>query len=144
VTDLSDLIGVPFVYGGRGKEGFDCWGLTIEVFRRFGIEIPDYQPACAALSESGFSTGNISAVITEKVVRWQRIDEPEAPCLVIFHIDGNAPGMCNHLGVHIGDGKFVHTLFKRNACIERLSHPWFSRRREGFYRYTDHGDSEPL
>lgn len=140
VPQIEELIGVPFKWGGRTTEGFDCWGLTMEVFRRFGIEIPDYEPACDALSKIGFSTGNIDAVITEKVVRWQRIETPEVPCLVIFTTDGGAPGMCNHLGVHIGEGKFVHTFAKRHTCIERLSHPFFSRRREGFYRYNDHGD----
>ena len=39
----DDLIGVPFVDGGRdAKSGLDCWGLVKEVFRRQGYEVPDY------------------------------------------------------------------------------------------------------
>ena len=34
----DDLIGVPFVDGGRDKNGLDCWGLVKEAFRRQGCE----------------------------------------------------------------------------------------------------------
>ena len=33
---LDDLIGLPFIDGGRDPAvGFDCWGLSTEVFRRY-------------------------------------------------------------------------------------------------------------
>ena len=44
---LDDLIGLPFIDGGRDPSvGFDCWGLSTEVFRRYGIELPDYKISC--------------------------------------------------------------------------------------------------
>ena len=38
----DDLIGRPFVDGGRGPENFDCWGLATDVFRRHGKILPDF------------------------------------------------------------------------------------------------------
>lgn len=42
MIDVSDLIGAPYKDGGRSKEeGFDCYGLAIEVCRRMGKVLPD-------------------------------------------------------------------------------------------------------
>ena len=38
----EDLIGVPFMDGGRDKNGMDCWGLVREYFKRQGIVVKDY------------------------------------------------------------------------------------------------------
>ena len=43
MIDYTDLIGVPFKNRGRDvKTGVDCYGLVIEVFKRFGHNIPEY------------------------------------------------------------------------------------------------------
>lgn len=40
--DVSDLIGVPFVEFGRDKRtGLDCYGLVIEVAKRYGKNLKD-------------------------------------------------------------------------------------------------------
>lgn len=38
--NADDLIGIPFVEGGRTLEGLDCAGLAQEVLRRAGFEPP--------------------------------------------------------------------------------------------------------
>jgi cell wall-associated NlpC family hydrolase len=39
----TPLIGLPWVYGGRGPEDFDCWGLVCYVQRtHFQIEMPNF------------------------------------------------------------------------------------------------------
>lgn len=42
MIDYTDLLGVKFAYGGRGPDEYDCYGLLIELHRRQGVEIPDY------------------------------------------------------------------------------------------------------
>lgn len=42
VPELNDLIGKPYEFRGRGNPGYDCWGLVVEVYRRFEFSIPDY------------------------------------------------------------------------------------------------------
>src|SRR5574344_28839 len=43
VPDGSDLIGVRYngLHGRNKDEGFDCYGLVMEVSRRFGHELPE-------------------------------------------------------------------------------------------------------
>ncbi len=41
MIDVSDLIGAPYKDNGRTSEGFDCYGLAIEVEKRLGKELRD-------------------------------------------------------------------------------------------------------
>ena len=43
VNWTSRYVGIPFVDGGRGIDGLDCWGLFLLVYlEQFGIELPSY------------------------------------------------------------------------------------------------------
>jgi cell wall-associated NlpC family hydrolase len=127
--NLRHLIGVPFADGGRTERGADCWGMVLLTFKEFGIELPDYKIHC-------FDTMAIGGQIDQERPQWIRIETPETPCLIVMCLDPNLPGVCNHLGVYVGLGMFLHTLGKRNSVLERLEHPYFSRKIEGFYRYA--------
>lgn len=35
-------LGAPFVWGGRGPDGYDCWGLVAVVRERLGQPVPDW------------------------------------------------------------------------------------------------------
>ena len=44
MVDVHDLIGKPFVSGGRDVEiGMDCWGLVMEIYMRYGVRLPDFK-----------------------------------------------------------------------------------------------------
>ncbi len=36
----SEFLGVPYVYGGNGTNGFDCSGFVYHVFKNFSIDVP--------------------------------------------------------------------------------------------------------
>jgi cell wall-associated NlpC family hydrolase len=36
----SELLGVPYVYGGTSTKGFDCSGFVYYVFKNFAIDVP--------------------------------------------------------------------------------------------------------
>lgn len=122
---VADLIGVPFADGGRGPDAFDCWGLCREVFRRFGVELPDYEICC-------YDAESFIHQFTEERPLWRRHEPPGIPVPALIAIRFNAPNV-NHVGVYIGDGKFLHTREKTGVVVELLCSPAWRRRIEGFY-----------
>lgn len=123
----SDLIGKPFANGGRGPDGYDCLGLALEIFRRTGLDVPDYNiPA--------FHCARIDTVVAqEAATSWQRLPGPIAPCLVVIK---NHPQYINHVGVCVGSGMFIHVMQKVNVCLDRLDSPVWRKKIRGFYRYV--------
>ncbi len=128
--NLNDLIGVPFVDGGRDKTtGFDCWGLALEVFRRHGVSLPDYKIGCTESSR-------IDSKMTDERPLWLRIDNgggKDIPCPALVVIRFNTGVLCNHVGVYIGAGRFIHTRQKVGANIDRIDSPAWRRIIEGYY-----------
>lgn len=125
---LEDLIGVPFVDGGRDENtGLDCYGLVKVVFRRLqGIELPEYHICCE-------DAVNINEAITTQRPLWVRCDTRTlpVPCLVVIRF--NQAVFCNHTGVYIGNGMFIHTRQKIGVNIEPIDSIIWKRRIEGFY-----------
>lgn len=124
---LHDLIGVPFVDGGRDrKTGYDCWGLSCEVFRRYGIELPDFKVGCMEASR-------IDATIGRNRRFWRKCDpiDPPAPSLVVIRF--NSPLCCNHTGVYIGGRRFIHARTKIGVNIDRIDSAAWRKMIEGFY-----------
>ena len=122
--EYKDLIGTPFIDGGRDKEtGLDCWGLAREMFRRQGIEVPDYHI-------SAMRTAQIAREMTAEEMDWERIAEAEEGCLVLIRLDPDV--WANHVGIYLGAGKFIHAYSVAGTCIDRLAR-WRSRI-VGFYK----------
>lgn len=121
---LTDLIGAPFQDGGRDKNGYDCWGLASEVFRRYGISLPDYRIS-AFNREAIF--GQYEAVKNNYI---EVSGELPVPCLVFLRFNSTVG---NHVGVFVGNGKFIHARQKTGVCIERLDHPAYRHCIIGYY-----------
>jgi len=129
----SDLIGIPFKDGGRSIDGLDCYGLVMEVYRRKGINLPEYY--APALDESAVST-QIEAAKALPI--WQKAEAANPPLLAVMAIKFNSIH-CNHTGVYIGNGFFIHTRERIGVNIDRISSPAWRRRIEGFYVYGGAG-----
>lgn len=124
---LHDLIGIKFANGGRDKAtGFDCWGLVLEVFRRFGYDLPDYKVSCEARPE-------IDGTIQQNKPFWKKIELGELSVPALLVIRFNSPNLCNHTGVYIGNGRFIHTRQRTGVVIEDIESPVWRRVIEGFY-----------
>jgi len=128
-VNLDDLIGIPFLNGGRDLNGSDCWGVVMLVFERFGVFVPDFAISC-------FDSLKINQKIDEQRRCWKLLDEPEVPCLVVLRTSTKNPRVCNHTGVYVGENLFLHTFKKRNSCKEHINHPIWKKKIEGFYRYV--------
>lgn len=129
VLKIDDLIGIPFVDGGRDpRTGLDCWGLVLEVFRRSGINLPDYKIGCHETNAIG------CAVEGERMKgRWRSWFQHDAPAPSVVAIRFNSPILVNHTGVYLGGGRFLHTRELIGVAVERIDAPSWRHRIEGFY-----------
>ena len=110
MIDVSDLIGVPYKEHGRTKEGFDCWGLVMEVARRVGVELPDY--------DYTLHSDNMTDKEAKKVLdagRAKKIPVPVEGAIVLFE---NSMGLKHHVGIYVGDGMVCHCN-KRGVHVDK-------------------------
>ena len=132
MVDFVDLIGTPFANRGRDKNGYDCYGLVKEVYRRYGYDIPEYD-----LQYNYDDMNRVDELISGNIKNypWKEIAEPKAPCLIALRF-GCPEGTVNHTGVYIGGGRFIHAREKVGVCIDRLFSPAWRRVIVGFYEYV--------
>ena len=125
-VEILNLIGKPFVDGGRGPDAYDCWGLCVEVYRCFGIELPDYKICC-------HDSEAFDKLYARDIQTRRRHDWPDVPTPAVLTIRFNSPKFVNHVGVYIGGGRFLHTREKTGVVIERVDSMYWKHRIEGFY-----------
>jgi probable lipoprotein NlpC len=91
VAAAEEYRGVPYRYGGIDRRGLDCSGLVILSFRD-------------ALSTASPRTSEEIEAWAEKIPesQLQRGD------LVFFNTDNNTRGRASHLGIYVGEGRFIH------------------------------------
>ena len=123
----ADLIGKPFREYGRGPEGYDCYGVYLEVNRRLGREVPDLESVAIGQTEV------ILAKVEESRKLFERVSDPQPGDLVLIE---NEPGQCRHIGVVVGRGFFLQACDRIGIHRSRLDHRLWRQRIEGVYRYA--------
>ena len=86
----KEFLGVKYVWAANGPSAFDCSGFTKYVFEKHGITIPRY---------SGYQ-----AKVGTKVA----YNELQKGDLVFFDTETRGKGKVNHVGIFLGDNKFIH------------------------------------
>ena len=84
------FVGYPYRYGGKGPNAFDCSGFTSYVYKQFGVNIPS------------------SSVAQRSVGRYVPKSELRPGDIVCFK-------NTNHVGIYIGNGKFVHASTRKTG-----------------------------
>lgn len=97
VAYAASMQGKPYIAGGDSpRVGFDCSGLVYHVFRQFDIELPRNAAAIAA-------------------------DLPPVPLARIRAADllffNTQHGPNSHVGIYLGDGRFVHAPSPRTGRV---------------------------
>lgn len=132
MIDYSDLIGVPFKNQGRDKNtGLDCYGLVMEVYKKIGIQLPEYYADWDNVEK-------INSIIQQEVGTslWKKVDGRHIPIPCVMAIRFGVPkGVVNHTGVYVGNGKFIHIRENVGVCVDRVNSPAWKKQIEGFYEY---------
>lgn len=111
---LDDLIGVRYARNGRTKEqGFDCYGLAIEVERRLGYSLPDIEKA----REEDYDFDECRKLCLSKV-KARQIETPEKKGDVVLIKD--LAGNLTHIGVYLGKGLVIHCDQRFGVHIDKI------------------------
>lgn len=134
MSKYTDLIGCPFVGSGRDYHtGLDCYGLAEEVFRRNGKEIPEYDEDYRNIElVTKTMKGGLSKSCWRKVGKGEEIP---VPALMAIRFGVPEP-FVNHVGIYIGNGKFIHTRENTGVVIESTESPVWKHVIEGYYEYV--------
>ena len=120
VPELVDLIGTPY-------EEINCWELVVELYKRAGVELEDYNISVDATRQVA------AAMEQEKKFSWEQIKSPEPMCAVAMYVTGKVVAHC---GIFIGENKFMHSVADNGVIITKLSDPLWKNKIQGFYKYV--------
>jgi cell wall-associated NlpC family hydrolase len=108
LLEALSYLGVPYSYGGNGKDGIDCSGFTSRVYRG-GAEI-----LLPRSTTEQFRVG-------EEVER----DSLLFGDLVFFNTTGRRP---SHVGIYLEDGLFAHASVTYGVTISSLESTYYRNR----------------
>lgn len=106
---ISDLIGVPFVEFGRNPQtGLDCYGLAIEVEKRYGKKLND-------VSLEKFDRSKVQKTLPKINVKKTTVVE-EGNILEFYEKNGGRL----HIGILLGKDIFIHATENQGVRISSL------------------------
>ena len=124
---LRDLLGIPYkIHGRRIEEGFDCYGLAIEVLKRFGIILPDY-----LYDATGKEEKDRVYSLAVKGIPHIELKNPEIGCIVLLEVHGESW----HVGVYLGEGRFIHATRDSGVTVDNLRR--WENRVKGYYKINN-------
>ena len=103
------FVGYPYVYGGASPSGFDCSGFVKYVFAQYGVKL---NRTASAQMDNGTPV-SMSNLIPGDVV--------------FFKKSGTGSKRASHVGIYIGDGKFVHASTpSTGVIISKMSSAYYT------------------
>lgn len=103
-------LGMPYRYGGRGPDAFDCSGLVHFSHAAQGVAVP-------RTTHEQFDAA-----------RPVRLDQVVAGDLLFFRFEGPK---VSHVAIYAGDGRFVHAPQSGRAVETRPLDAWYRQRLVG-------------
>jgi cell wall-associated NlpC family hydrolase len=111
IKEAKEHLGKRYVWGAIGPKRFDCSGFTSYVYRKMGIKIP-------RVSKNQGKVG--------LKVKWKNLRKGD---LVFFDTSRRRRGYINHVGIYIGNHKFIHaSSSRRQVIISRLDKKFYKAR----------------
>jgi len=125
----NKYVGIPYKETGRDTTGIDCWGLLRLIYKeQYNVDIPSFS--------DGYTSGKDRDLTTELIAQnkeqWVERETPEVGDGILFRV----LGLETHIGVYLGDNKFIHAKEGHSSVIESLTSLKWKNRIAGYFRYT--------
>lgn len=98
VALAKKYLGCKYVYGGSSPSGFDCSGLTMYIYKQFGISLPH---SATAQSKKGTKVEKANL----------------QPGDIVFFKNYRTNTGIGHCGIYIGNNKFIHASTEKTGVI---------------------------
>jgi len=126
--NYEKYIGLPYKELGRDVTGIDCWGLVRLFYKQeLGIDLPSYADLYTSSRDP-----DLPATIESHKDSWLLSDTADIGDVCLFNIYGEPL----HVGIYIGNNKFIHARDGKDSVVESLDSTQWSKRFQGFYKYT--------
>jgi len=116
-TDAKKKLGKKYVWGASGKGNtYDCSSFTKYVYRKNGITIPR------------------TSIMQSKHGTYVKRKDLQKGDLIFFDTSKKRKGYVNHVGIYLGDNKFIHaSSAKKKVVVSNLS-KFYGQRYKGARR----------
>jgi len=111
IKTAGKYIGTPHCMGGTTKKCMDCSGLTYISFAKNKIEIPRNSQEQARYGRIIFNQADL-----------------KKGDLVFFTKSYSTSDYITHVGIYLGNGKFIHASTSAGVIETPLNNPWWSQR----------------
>lgn len=108
VAYAKKFLGVPYVYGGASKSGFDCSGFTMYVYDKFGIKMAHGAQNQAELGQVIKANKNSASSLKNNL----QVGD------LVFFLDYETMDEIGHCGIYVGDGNFIHASSGSGYCVK--------------------------
>jgi cell wall-associated NlpC family hydrolase len=110
MREISKFMGVPYVHGGAGKDGMDCSGYTMTVYKNaMGKLLPRSSAEQSMLGQT------------------VELSELKFGDLIFFNTTGDR---ASHVGIYLGDDLFAHASVSFGVTISSLQSSYYAKRYE--------------
>ena len=111
IRTAEKYLGIPHCMGGTTKKCLDCSGLTYLSFTANKINIP----------RRSQDQARYGIIVLDK-------NELKKGDLVFFTKSYNSPDYITHVGIYLGNGRFIHASTSKGVIITEIQNPWWSER----------------
>jgi len=116
ISASKPWMGAPYKYGGTSYEGVDCSGFVQQIYLQvFDIKLP-------RTTETMYAKGSF-------------VREGWLNCADLLFFKNVRGGGVDHVGIYIGNNKFVHASTSRGVVISDLTSDYYSKHFVSARRY---------
>jgi len=126
--NFGKFIGIPYKHQGYSFSGCDCWGLLRLIYKECrDIELPTF----TEYLQQWYKQGENHIQDNIQNVRCAKVDPPyKLYDGILFY----RKTIVTHIGMYIGNNKFIHVLEKSDSRVDKIEGYWKDRL-YGSWRY---------